>query len=76
MQCPNCKVNFHPQLKCQFMGQNRTGLAVALYWQTCPSCDKFIVCLKESSNGNDVLGNPENFNSGMIIYPRSTSEQI
>lgn len=71
MQCPNCKVNFHPQIKYQYMGQNKAGLACALYWQTCPLCDKFIVYLKESSNGNEVLGDLENLNSVTVKYPKS-----
>lgn len=51
------------------MGQNRAGIAGALYWQTCPVCDKFLVCLRESVDGNEVLGDLDNINCEMIIYP-------
>jgi hypothetical protein len=70
MECPNCKASFHPEPKYQFMGQNGSGLAAALYWQTCPDCDKFIVWIKESSNGNEVLGELKSFDHDMIIYPK------
>jgi hypothetical protein len=50
------------------MGQNRAGVAGALYWQTCPVCDKFLVCVKESVDGNEVLGDLDNINYKMMIY--------
>jgi hypothetical protein len=59
------KASFQLEPKYQFMGQNRSGLAAALYWQACPVCDKFIVCIKESSNGNEVLGELKSFTRDM-----------
>ncbi|MGA9150735.1 MAG: hypothetical protein WBZ36_09160 [Candidatus Nitrosopolaris sp.] len=72
LKCPNCKINFHPQLKYAYMGQNRAGVAGALYWQTCPGCDKFLVCIRESIEGNEVLGDLDNINGELMIYPVRT----
>jgi hypothetical protein len=71
MQCPNCKIHFHPQTKYQYLGQNKKGMASAIYWQICPSCDEFIICIKKSSNGNQVLGDLQNLDSSVILYPNA-----
>jgi hypothetical protein len=37
MECPVNRA--HPQPKYQFMGENRSGWAAALYRQACSNCD-------------------------------------
>ena len=56
MECPKCKINFYPQTKCQYLGENH-GEASAIYWQTCLGCEELVIILKKSTNANDVLQN-------------------
>ena len=69
MICPKCQVEFHPQTRYQFLGQNGNGKHGALYWQTCPKCKEFLVFLKETKDGNIVLGELQNSEALKIIYP-------
>ena len=48
MECPHCQVNFHPQMGNMWIGTNGNGKQGHLFWQICPRCKEFIVCLKES----------------------------
>jgi hypothetical protein len=46
MQCPNCNVNFHPQMFAAPIGQNKDNRTLAVYYQICPSCKEAIVGVK------------------------------
>jgi hypothetical protein len=52
------------------MGQNGKGIFAAIYWLKCPKCKEFIVCIKESSRGYEVLGNLKELNLQSVIYPK------
>ena len=60
------RIAFHPQVNYQLLGENKKRIRSAIYWQNCPNCDEFIVVMKQSSNGNDILGELEK-----ISYPQN-----
>jgi hypothetical protein len=50
MKCPNCKKDFHHQMRTQLMGSNTRGMYVFVYYQLCPNCKEPIVGVKEQED--------------------------
>jgi hypothetical protein len=69
MKCPKCNISFHPQTSCEFLGKNGNGLYAALYWQKCPKCREFLVFIKETKDGNIVMGDLTESEDLNIIHP-------
>ncbi len=50
MKCPQCGTSFYPQMQSQQIGENGKGFYGIIYWQNCPNCKEFIICLKQTRN--------------------------
>ena len=81
MECPSCKINFHPQMQSLRIGENGKGFYGILYWQNCPSCKEFIIYLKQTRNRIEATAaltpNSSVFNGkevgkepAIILYPK------
>lgn len=51
MECPNCNVNFHPQMFNATVGQNKNKEWVFVYYQICPKCIEPIIGVKVAKKG-------------------------
>ncbi len=54
MKCPHCLKSYHPQVSLHNLGEDKDRFW-RIYWQKCPSCDKFIIELRNSPNGKFLL---------------------
>jgi len=50
MECPHCRAKFEPNMRYYPIGLNRHGEYGYVLWQSCNSCGKFILCLKETKS--------------------------
>jgi hypothetical protein len=68
MECPNCKISFHPQMiGGYYMGENAKGANIYIFYQLCPSCKEPIVGLKELVPGKFF---PSSNEEGMILLKK------
>jgi hypothetical protein len=67
MKCPHCLNAYHPQVKVYDLGEDKDHFW-RIYWQKCPSCDKYIIELRNSLNKDFIL-----FQKSFLVYPKAIS---
>ncbi len=55
MECPNCKVELHPQMFTGLIGVNSRGRPVWVFYEMCPKCKEPIVGYRQQRENEWII---------------------